>query len=200
MIHARSCWGIALSVVVVALLAGCRSQECEHVRLPGDLPSSLRSLYAKAIPGPVDAQVCVIGDYKIIIMGSAGKQAVILQRGEHALLMADPTYSALVADNVPLATLNLADDGVTPNGFSYVGHDPRTGATVLAVDSDLDGQVELRGRTYPNRPSESEMWLQDRWQVLTKQGSEMGVVVDGKFIPVRELREHPEAQQPLVSK
>src|SRR5882724_3620150 len=120
---------VGLALLLASAVISCRSEQCMRMQLPRDVPPNLRERFASVAKEPIDVETCTVGDYTIMVLGSQPKQSVLVRRGDQFILMADPTYRSLLANNMSLATVRIGPDESKPTSFSYDADDPVSGAT-----------------------------------------------------------------------
>ena len=82
----------------------------------------------------------------------------------------------------PLLALSDSDGDGRPDMLTYWNVDAAGEASFQVTDYDMDGQPDLRINYAEHRV---ELWHLDRWYRVETRDGHRGIVVDGKFVEVR---------------
>ena len=183
---------IVNACALVALLAGssvsCGSQECTRSRYPQDFAPEDREFYSQfGYQDGTEVVTCTLGSYTVGMVAHQDSQSITVFRDREPLFSGGPQGRSVFGHGGSSATFALSSSDAQPGSFSY--QSTEAGTRIMVVDSDLDGQPEMRMRTHPDKTTEREYWYQDRWQKMVTQGGISGLMVNGEFLSLPKLRE-----------
>jgi hypothetical protein len=134
----------------------------------------------------MEMETCTLGQYKARMVTVKGEQVLFVFQDDTPLYSSSLMGSTMFADGDAVADLPSPRSGA-PRSLVYHADDRVSGARVMVVDRDLDGQPDLRARRYPDNRSESEVWFKDGWRAQVTRGNERGVMIEGEFTPIDEI-------------
>jgi hypothetical protein len=133
-----------------------------------------------------DARACRVGDYLVVAPDRKGSPDVWLSRNKRPFFGVSKNTTTLLDDD---GRRVIYDWDRGRSRISYAAHNSLQHAWVENVDLDADGSVDLRFTKSEVGDARTEFRFADHWLELVTRDHKSGVVLDGRFMSVKDAEE-----------